>query len=396
METAERTALAPMRTSVGSQVAFSLPLDDPENILAAGPGFVIFQQGGSLTGFDGATGAQRWKAAAGVFPTDCLLDTVVSTGMSARAVVIAQCRRPQLLSVRPSGGGDEPVLMGFDANTGEQLWLNDDGFELPSGTGTSDTVAAVVRRKEQIGSMDPRTGTVRWTRPVTEDQWSGWALVIGDDIVMPPDYGNSTVRVLAGDTGDERLIDLPTSHPSLETMPLAADAGQLIVQTRVQGRAVTPTDRQRDTYGTWKIDIANGAVEPIPSIYGGIPDAPMPGPLVQLGSDGRDAQRYVEVYSLPQRRLLRVPGVSTSTGLVGRYAWAQFGENLVTAADRAIDVATLVTVAPDGTLTRTASPCPKPRYGQRGGGILAVPGATLVLCQAGDDPIYGWDVRGLR
>lgn len=399
VETAERADLAALPTTLGSHVAYSLPLYEPENILPAGPGFAIFDQGGSLTGFDGPTGAVRWKATAQVFPDDCLLDTVRSTGSSADAVVIAQCRRPRLHSVTPTGGRGEPVLMGFDANTGQQLWLNDDGFELPSGTGTSDNVAAVVRRKEQIGSLDPRTGTVRWTRPLTEDEWAGWADVINNDIVLTPDYGNATMRVLNGDTGAERLIDLPIQHPSLETIPFAADAGLLIVQTRIQGRAVDPTHRPHDTYGTWKIDVATGAVEPIPSIYGGNPDSPMPGPLVQLGSDGRDEQSYVEVYSLPQRRLVRVMGVSTSTGLVGRYAWAQFGDNLVTAADRgtsSTDSATLVSVAPDGSLTRTPSPCPTSGYGDRGGGILAVPGATVLLCQSGEDTGYGWDVLGVR
>lgn len=396
VQTAERAALAPLPTSLGSDVAYSLPLYEPENLLPAGPGFVIFHPGGSLTGFDGPNGAVRWKATAQVFPDDCLLDTVRSTGISADAVVIAQCRRPRLHSVTATGGRGEPVLMGFDANTGQQLWLNDDGFELPSGSGRSDAIAAVVRREEQVGALDPRTGTVRWTRPLTEDQWAGWADVINDDIVLTPDYGDATVRVLNGDTGAERLIDLPVQHPSLATIPFAADAGLLIVQTRIQERAVNPADRPRDTYGTWKIDIATGAVEPIPSIYGANPDFPMPGPLVQLGSESRrDQPRYVEVYSLPQRRLIRVPDVSTSTGLVARYAWAQIGENLVTAADRATDAADLVTVAPDGTVTRTPSPCPVDRVGERGGGILPVPGATLVLCRLTQD-ISGWDVLGLR
>lgn len=393
---AERVALAAVPTTLGSHVAFSLPLYEPENILPAGPGFVIFDRGGSITAYDGPTGEIRWKATADVFPDECLLDTVRSTGIAAYAVVIAQCGRPQLNTGRSSSTQSEPVLMGFDANTGQLLWLNDDGFELPSGTGTSDTTAAVVRPEEQVGALDPRTGTVRWTRPLTEDQWAGWADVINDDIVLTPDYGSVTVRVFDGDTGDERLIDLPNPARDLATMPIATDAGLLIVQTRVQGRAATPADSPRDTYGTWKIDIEAGVVEPIPSVYGLSPDFPMPGPLVQLGSESRrDQPRYVEVYSLPQRRLIRVADVSTSTSLVGRYAWAQIGPNLVTAADRATDAATLVAVAPDGTLTRTPSPCPAGRAGERGGGIVAVPGATLVLCRLTQD-ISGWDVIGLR
>ncbi|WP_241473874.1 outer membrane protein assembly factor BamB family protein [Mycolicibacterium neoaurum] len=393
MNTAERVEIPALPTTLGDQVAYSLPLYDPENIQAAGPGFVIFDQGGAITAFDGATGAQRWKATANVFPDGCLLDTAQSTGISAQSVVIAQCRRPQLHSVTPTGGRGEPVLMGFDANTGAPLWLNDDGFELANDAGVSDTVTAVVRRNEQVGSLDPHTGSVRWTRPLHDKQWNGSVQVLNNDIVIPP-YRGEPVRVLDGDNGDERLIDFPVDTDNVELITLAADSGLLVVQTGTP--TDNPADYPRSTYRTWSIDIHTGAVEQIDSVYrGGRPDFPRPGPLVQLGTQGRDEQRYVEVYSLPQRRLARVIGVSTSTSMVGRYAWAQIGANIINPADQSTDAPTVITVAPDGAITHTPSPCPI-EASKRGGGILTVPGATLMLCPPTDQTSHGFDVLGMQ
>lgn len=283
--------------------------------------------------------------------------------------------------------------MGFDANTGTPLWLNDDGFELANDAGVSDTVAAVVRRNEQVGSLDPHTGAVRWTRPFNDNQWSGSVQVLNNDIVIPP-YRGAPVRLLDGDNGAERLIDFPVDSNEVEITVLAADSGLLVVQTGTP--TGNPADYPRSTYRTWSIDIDTGAVDEIDSVYrGGRPDFPRPGPLVQLGTQGRDEQPYVEVYSLPQRRLLRVMGVSTSTSLVGRYAWAQIGANIVNPADQSTDVPTVITVAPDGAVTHSPSPCPL-EASRRGGGILAVPGATLMFCPPTDQTSNGFDVLGMQ
>lgn len=398
--TTERIAIAALPTMAGSRVAYSIPVYDPDQIVPAGPGFLTYEQGGGITAFNTATGAPRWTVPPAAFPKDCGLDTVRSTGITDTSVVIAQCTRPQLHKIAPVSPNNEPVLMGFDANTGEPLWLNDDGFELPYGAGLSDTVTAVIRREEEVGSLDPRTGTVRWVKPNDRDPCARTVHVINSDIVLTPCYGNTDVRVLDGDSGQQRTINLlvyvPSNRSDLSFETLAVDAGLLILQSRRQVRA-SGYNGTRDEYGTWAIDIENDRVTAVPSVIGGA-DSPIPGPLLQLDSHTGPEGSWVEVYSLAQRRLVRVGGFSlASITLVGGYAWAQIGDHKVTAAarDRESDYF-IASVAPDDSVIRTPSPCPQRQFGGRGAGIMAVPGATLVLCPPLDDDIHHWDILGMR
>lgn len=396
--TADHVAVAPLPTAVGTRVAYSIPVFDPEHVLAAGPGLLTYERDGAITAYDAATGAKRWHIAAEVFPKDCGLKAVRSTGNTAESVVIAQCMRPQLHEIAPVSPDNEPVLIGFDANTGEQLWLNDAGFELAHGVGASDTVVAVVRRAEEVGSLDPQTGVVRWVRPSDEGPCESTAHVINDQVVTGPCYGVD-IRVADGYTGQERLISLPVALPvvatDLEVVPLGAYDGRLLLQTRSRLR-IKPGAAGRERIGVLSVDIDTGAVTFINSDSESSRRAPVSGPLVQLGVGGRDGELWVEVFSLLSRTLTRVEGFSVSTSLIDGLAWAQIGDRMVTAAARDSKDIFIASAAADGTVIRTPSPCPQRVSGGRGAGIKAVPGATLVLCPPLGDDIHGWDILGMR
>ena len=69
---------------------------------------------------------------------------------------------------------------------------------------------------------------------------------------------------------------------------------------------------------------------------------------------------------------------------------------MVTAAARDSKDIFVASVAPDGTVIRAPSPCPQRVSGGRGAGIMAVRGATLVLCPPLGEDIHGWDILGMR
>ena len=396
--TADPVAVAPFPATVGRHVAYSKPVADPESVQAAGPGFVTFEQDGAITAFDGATGGLRWAIAPEVFPKGCGLKEVRSTGVTAGSVVIAQCMRPPLHSVPPVDTNPEPVLLGFDANTGEQLWLNDEGFALASGVGASDAVAAVVRRDQKVGSLDPQTGALRWVGPSDRRPCESTAHVINDQVVTGPCHGVK-IRVLDGYTAQERLISLPVALPvvatDLQVLPLGAYDSSLLLQTRSRVR-IEPGMAGRDRIGVLSADIDTGAVTFINSTTGSSRRSPLWGPLVQLGMGGRDGENWVEVYSLHARTLTRVEGLSVSAPRIDGSMWAQIGDHMVTAAAHDTDVFYIASVAADGTVTRSTSPCPQRDVGSRGPGIMVVPGATLVLCPSIDGAIHGWDILGMR
>ncbi|MCC5582711.1 hypothetical protein IMZ11_44720, partial [Microtetraspora sp. AC03309] len=57
--TAKRAAIPGVPTTVGAKVAYTVKLDSAV-VLPAGPGFVGTNDG-AVVGFDGTTGAQRWR-----------------------------------------------------------------------------------------------------------------------------------------------------------------------------------------------------------------------------------------------------------------------------------------------------------------------------------------------
>ncbi|MGU3499444.1 outer membrane protein assembly factor BamB family protein [Mycobacterium sp. C31M] len=400
--TAEPTAAAPFPSTVGTEIAYSIQLHARERVLPAGPGFAVFSAGGGITAYDGGSGAPRWNVPAEVFPTDCRLRAMRSTGVSDDAVIVAECGRPQLHSVRPvNPEAGEPVLMGFDANTGRALWLNDDGFKLAEGAGTSASMVAVSRRNEEVGPLDPRTGTVAWVRPGAEHPCGGSASVVGEALVLVSCFDEAQVRVLDGATGDDRTIDLPVTptQPNVSTLEisrLAADGTLLILQTKSQKRS-NPGESQPLLFQTWSIDIDTGTVSAIPSVAASIPRPPLPGPLIQLGAEHTEDQTYQDVYSLPARALIRARGLSVSSVFYDALQWAMIGGRPVTAAARADDAMWVASVGPDGSVTRTPSPCPTGDASRtRGASILPVPGAILVLCPHSEPKIDGRDLLGLQ
>ncbi|MGE2717528.1 PQQ-binding-like beta-propeller repeat protein [Mycolicibacterium litorale] len=398
--TVEPTAVPALPIEFGNSVAYTVGVADPERIVPAGPGFVVFDQGGGITAYDGTTGVQRWSVAADVFPAGCGLRAVRSTGTAADSVVIADCTRPQKHPLPENANDDdrrEPVLLGFDANTGRLLWLTDQNFGLASGAGQSASLVAVTRRDE-VGSLDPKTGVVRWVQKACES-----ADVVGDDLVMDGCSNENTLRVLDGATGEERTIDLPLPDSnrlgvdSIRILTLAADRNLLIYGVRISHfsrEAAGP----RHEYSTLAVDVATGQSFIVPSVEDRIPNEPRPGPGLQLATGGRPGEQpFTEVYWLPERQLVRAQGFTAYSRAGDGQQWAQIGDRLVSAAVNDGSETFVASVAADGTTTRSPWPCPaRPARDTRGAGIVAVPGATLVLCPPPGDERGEWSVLGMR
>lgn len=385
-------------TSLGADVAYSVRAEGPENVLPAGPGFVVFAEGGGIQAFDGATGAPRWNVPAEVFPRNCSLRGAHSTGTSADSVVVAECVRPQLQP--PSGDypddDEEPVLLGFDANTGNVLWLNDQNFGLADGGSGSDAILAVARRGE-IGSLDPHTGAVRWLKPGNRHPCDKSADVVGDDVVVTPCWEDTTLRVFDGMTGDERDVPLPIlpgAKPATTTVSMfsaATDGGVVVVTARIQRGPDS-----RDEYVTVAVDVTTDNVVAVGNTGDVSPRAPRPGAL--LGVSLVDPMA-AGIYRVAERRLVEIPALDVGSSYAGSgRTWAPLGDGMVTAAARDADRnAHMATAAGDGTVTERSLPCPNAKAIDTEPGVVAVPGALLVVCP----PSMGraldeWNVVALR
>jgi hypothetical protein len=398
--TVEPVAVAPVPIVFGDSVAYTVRVADPINVVPAGPGFVVFEEGGGIRGYDGATGVQRWTIDPGVFPAGCGLETIRSTGIATDSVVIAECVRPRSLSPpldTSNYNHVEPVLLGFDANTGQLLWLTDANFRLARGAGQSATVVAVTRG-DDVASLDPRTGALRWVRKANDYPCDG-VDVVTDDLVLDVCFNGTTLRVLDGMGGDERTIDLPVTAPAssyTSVQRVAADSGVLVLDVSMSrvGAEGGRTERR----STLAVDIDAGRITAVPSVTSGShPRSPLPGPLLQLAYGGTPGQEWTEVYSLPERRLMKVQGVHAHSLAGDGQLWAQLGDRMVSAAADDAAGAFVASVAADGTFTRLPLPCPyRPEHRSRGAGVVPVPGATLVLCPPANEEFVGWDVLGMR
>lgn len=394
--TAEPIAVPDVPTAVGSE-AYTLTVKRVDTLVPAGPGFVLVD-GDALIGYDGATGSPRWRFPLESLRDGCLFQKIRSTGTADDAMVLVECDHDAGYS-KPR---TDPFVVGLDAMTGQVRWSLDQGWSLRGRISLpSDAVPVVSNSRNELGSLDPRTGALRWSWSFAESdrQCSDTGLVgaVDDAVTYAVACGNSLkIHVLDAEDGSEREIEhavpqgfSPANRP---IEPLAYHGATAVMQLRHQGN---------EPYSVVTVDTRTGAVGELPDsgyMYdsSAADSGQYPGPVLELPPRG--SRDFVNLYRLGDNTMVRTTNVKTygsgnSYAPPSGQAWAQVGDQLVTAAAYDANFDNLVvSVSPDGSSSGRPSPC-----GRDIGGVVAVPGAVLVLCQRTKGAhISGYDVVALR
>jgi hypothetical protein len=388
--TAQPVPIPALPTDVGTNVAYKVNLRSTV-ILPAGPGFVATSDG-AVVGYDGTTGSQRWRFPLTALPARCGYKSTRSTGISDDAVVIVQCTRP------PNDTGPDQFyetdkadnvsfLVGLDAMTGEQLWLNDANWRL-QGRASGDNGVFAALSPNQVAALDSRTGKPLWTRDRTDDRDCRSRYDTADSRVVFLDACDATLHVYDGNS--DAVIDLkhqtgfPTDDPRVTF--IAIDHDVVVVEARGYRN-----------YSMLSIDTKTKSVQPvsIDRVNTAVPDAGsglIPGPVLEISSDPR--QHAVSLLMTTERRVVHVTGLDMYAR-PEEYRWARVGDRFVTAAAYQGQFEKLLSSASagGGEATHQPNPC-----GRRSGAVLPVPGAMLVLCgnYSSDGAITDYDVLGLR
>lgn len=385
--TAERVAIPAVPTSIGTETAYTVK--HSRMIVPAGPGFASLNDG-AVVGYDGTTGAQRWRFPTTDLPARCGDVSLWSTGIRDDAVVVVQCTRPpntqdpdQYSSDRDD---DVAFLVGLDATTGEQLWLNDADWHLRGRSNSDgDMLAAISTGK--VGALDPRTGKPLWAKDRPDDNCSRSRYdAVGSTVILVDACGDALHLYNAA---SESTIDLteqpgfPEGDVSTELLAVDGDIAAIYASgiSRVKGVLLT-------------VDVKTKAVQATPEPYVRTPnlEKSLPGPVVQLGDDSR--ARTVTLYLPAERRAVTVTDLEMHADPDAR-RWARVGDEFVTAAAHQGHYEKRLATVPltGGPATLRAGPCD-----DGPGGLLPVPGAVLALCA--NDSSRGeatrYDVVGLR
>ncbi|TDZ82099.1 hypothetical protein DE4585_02628 [Mycobacteroides salmoniphilum] len=383
-------------STVGDQIAYTVPTKDPSFIAPAGPGFVTLDDQ-DLVGYAGDTGQQRWRLPFKMIAGQCEPSTVRSTGTSADSVVIAQCLQPNPSYSYPESDR-RTILTGIDAMTGRVLWANADSWRLRSTVVTGPDVVPVLRGVD-VGALDTRTGKVLWTKQFALRDCGGNIAGAGNktqDIVyfpMCPGGANDVVLdVIDGRTGAERTLAVDHAlvpEKVSRAQFVAAAAGVIVINVAPPASAGRPVNIA--------VDVDSGQSSPVPGDYlfqkrDAHATGQYPGPVLQINRDSDDTSVYV----VGDRRTVqtRVP-IGLSEVVLDGQRWARVGDQLVTATAMTAGYRYLLAiVAADGTVTSRPSPC----GAREPGGVIPVPGAVLIACAHTDGKEYasGYTVVGLR
>lgn len=385
--TAERIAIPAVPTSVSTDVAYTVKVD-ARGVRAAGPGFVGITDG-AVTGYDGSTGAQRWRFPTADLPEQCGDVSLWSTGIRDDAVVAVQCTRPPNTRDpdKYSSDHDDDVafLVGLDATTGEQLWINDADWHLRGrANGDGDILAAVGPGK--VGALDPRTGKPLWAKDRPEDKCSrGRYDAVGSTVIFVDACGEALHLY---DAESESTIDF-TKQPGFPSGDVTTEL--LAVDGRVAALYASGISRVEGVL--LAVDVETKAVQFTPQPFVRTPDLEksLPGPVVEIGSDGR--ARTVTLYVPAERRTVTVTGLDMSADPDAQ-RWTRVGGEFVTAAAHQGDYEQRLATVPTtgGPATIGTGSC-----GERAGGVMPVPGAVLTLCaNSPRGEVTSYDVVGLR
>ena len=386
--TAARIPIPPIPTSVGDEVAYALKLDS-NWVLPAGPGFAAISDGAAI-GYDGTTGAVRWRFPLRNVPAGCDRFSLFSTGTADDSVVVLQCSRPpndqDADRYNPDREGYVSFLVGLDAVTGQQLWLNDENWRLQGRANVDADVLAAVS-PDRIAALDPRTGRPLWTKERPDDHCSSSVYQpIGASVVFV-DACRKTVHTYDADSNNTidltRQPDFPGSEGHLDL--LAVDENTLLLQAN-----------DRNTRGNVLVSIDTATtqahVTPAPYVRTPRADALIPGPVIELDDDYN--AKTLTLYLPTERRTVTVTGLNID-GDIREQQWARVGDEFVTAAaHQSYDDKQLATVPVTGGPAKTRpNPC-----GDRLGGVVVVPDAVLVVCAnlSRSGSVTDYDVLGLQ
>ncbi|WP_135458567.1 PQQ-binding-like beta-propeller repeat protein [Mycobacterium sp. DL99] len=386
--TADRVATPALPTSVGTNVAYTVKVD-ARGVRPAGPGFVGITDG-AVIGFDGTTGAQRWRFPRADLPERCGDVSLWSTGVRDDAVVAVQCTRPPNTHDpdRYSSDHDDDVafLVGLDATTGERLWLNDADWHLRGrANGDGDILAAVSPGK--VGALDPRTGKPLWVKERPDDDCSRSRYdAVGSTLIFVDACGDA---LHVYDAESESTIDF-TKQPGfpsgdVSTELVAVDKGLAVIQAagiRIMDGVLLIVDTQ-----TKDVQIVPG-----PYARGPESEALIPGPVLEIDRDG--SAQTVTLHVPAERRSVHVTGLEMFRDPAAQ-RWALVGDEFVTASAYQGDFDEKVAAVPvaGGQAALKPNPC-----GDRMSSVVPVPGAVLALCanESDNGSIIGYDVVGLR
>ncbi|MGA5546166.1 PQQ-binding-like beta-propeller repeat protein [Mycobacterium sp. NPDC051198] len=386
--TAGRVAIPALPTSVGTDTAYTVKVD-AGGVRAAGPGFVGITDG-AVIGFDGSTGAQRWRFPTADLPARCGDVSLWSTGVRDDAVVAMQCTRPPNTQDPDKYSSDHDpdvaFLVGLDAMTGEQLWINDADWHLRGrANGDGEILAAI--GPDKVGALDPRTGKPLWAKDSPDDECNrGRYDAVGSRLIFVDACGDA-LRMY--DAESESTIDFtkqsgfPSGDVTTELLAVDGDLAALYASglSSVDGVLLA-------------VDVGTKAVQVTPVPFVRTPDLEksLPGPVVQLGKDSR--ARTVTLYLPAERRAVTVTDLEMHADPDAR-RWARVGNEFVTAAAHQGHYEERLASVPltGGPATLRTGPCD-----EGPGGLLPVPGAVLALCANHSDngSVTSYDIIGLR
>lgn len=234
--TATATPPTPVPDSIGS-VRYRVPVDEDHrpDIYAAANGFVVDTRT-ALTAYDGTTGEARWHATD--FGTGGRLVVAHRDEDDIAGILVLQTYY---------------ALIAFDGSTGEVLWHRQYTGDMTAATGSVDALGIVVftasgadDERTQLHSIDPATGQLRWSKPISCSNPS-----FGPGTPGQFTLGCSTPSIIDAHTGD--VIDTPGKH--------VATAGSDAYTTSVQ-RGDGPT--RSDV--TLVLDPAGQTIDEIPGV----------------------------------------------------------------------------------------------------------------------------------
>ena len=392
--TAVPIAIPDFPRTLGTKTAYTVPAESIDTLVPAGPGFVLADDD-AVVAYDGTTGAERWRFPLTAFPDDCLFRQLRSTGSAPNAVVFAECDR--------SGGYDKPrrdsYLVGLDAMTGTVLWRLDTDWSLRGRVLLPADVVPVVNGKmNALGSLDPRTGSLRWTRSLDS---LGQNCATTGSVTMAVDRTiiywlpcQTFVKVLFFDaaSGIERTAEHPVPQEltrDAALTPVASDGNVAIIEARSKLSIHSLYLRADERTG-------NVSDVPVPRFHSDVSHiGQYPGPVLQFSETG-DLSGSSELYRLDDGSIRHLNGLKdfSSSILSGPHSgqfWAEVGDQMVTAAASDDNSDLLASVSRDGSYMRRSSPC-----GSDIGAVVSAPGAVLVICtRTKGGGTLGYDILGM-
>ncbi|WP_169331492.1 hypothetical protein [Gordonia soli] len=363
---AENDPVPGLPTTLGERISYSFATEDPSRLVAAGAGFVV-ENGTALEARDGGTGRLRWTFAYSRLPSKCTPYAVHSTGVGPGSSVVLAC----LMSGWPS----RSMLIGLDAMSGEYRWSNGENWR-PDQRLEGPAHALAVVRGDELMVLDPRTGNHVWHRSVRMRCTEAY-----------PQFGTTTHAVVyLVRCGTSYSIEVHSiSDASVWRIPLRprkSNATQFNAHmVAVFGDSVvTTTSAEYSGDGVYVVDTARHRVRRLPgagSASGGYTDTLALGtstvPVVELSRTAGRGGDYV----LPWKTEITPMNRAIDNGISADRRSAMVGDGLATATvfDPTTSRVSIAIVDRAGNTTRRPSPC-----GYDAGGLLVVPGATLMIC----------------